>query len=145
MSSRWVTRLIAATTMAWAGVVDARPRRSAGSGRENQFQHRLGFVPAGTVDEWSTASLNYPLTIGDHVWTDSGARTELQLDTAVLRVAPATELSVLNLDDHVAQVRLTQGTCLGESSRGRCRTTRWKSILRRAQCRFSSPDSIDSM
>ena len=28
----------------------------------------------------------------------------------MLRIAPATELSVLNLDDHVAQVRLTQGT-----------------------------------
>jgi len=63
-----------------------------------------------TVDEWSTASLNYPLTTGDHVWTDARARTELQLDTLVLRVAPSTELSVLNLDDRVAQMRLTQGT-----------------------------------
>jgi hypothetical protein len=62
------------------------------------------------VDEWSTASLNYPLTTGDHLWTDTRARTELQLDTVVLRVAPSTELSVLNLDDHVAQLRVTQGT-----------------------------------
>ena len=27
----------------------------------------------------------------------------------MLRLAPSTELSVLNLDDHIAQIRLTQG------------------------------------
>ena len=110
MSSRWVTRLIAAATMAWAGsstvALADPPARVA---RISFSTGSVSFRP-GTVDEWSTASLNYPLTIGDHLWTDSGARSELQLDTAVLRVAPATELSVLNLDDHVAQVRLTQGT-----------------------------------
>ena len=110
MSSRWVTRLIAAATMAWAGsstvALADPPARVA---RISFSTGSVSFRP-GTVDEWSTASLNYPLTIGDHLWTDSGARSELQLDTAVLRIAPATELSVLNLDDHVAQVRLTQGT-----------------------------------
>src|SRR5262249_5170812 len=48
--------------------------------------------------------------IGDHVWTDGGARTELQLGSAVVRVAPHTELSVLNLDDRTLQLRVTEGT-----------------------------------
>jgi ferric-dicitrate binding protein FerR (iron transport regulator) len=67
------------------------------------------FRPA-TLDEWSALSLNYPITIGDHIWTDNGSRTELEVGSAVLRVAPYTELSVLNLDDHTLQLRLTEGT-----------------------------------
>ena len=69
----------------------------------------VSFRPA-SLDEWSVASVNYPLTIDDHLWTDRGGRTELQLGSSVVRVAPFTELSVLNLDDQTAQLRLTQGT-----------------------------------
>jgi hypothetical protein len=69
----------------------------------------VSFRPA-SLDEWSVASVNYPLTIDDHLWTDRGARTELQLGSSVVRVAPFSELSVLNLDDQTAQLRLTQGT-----------------------------------
>jgi hypothetical protein len=61
------------------------------------------------LDEWSVASLNYPLTVGDSVWTDRGARTELQLGSTVVRIAPLTAFSLLNLDDHTAQLRVTQG------------------------------------
>jgi hypothetical protein len=69
----------------------------------------VSFRPA-SLDEWSIASVNYPLTIGDHIWTDRGGRSELQLGSSVVRIAPLTELSVLNLDDQTAQLRLTQGT-----------------------------------
>ena len=110
MSSRWIARLVAATATAWtmssALALADPPARVA---RISFSTGAVSLRPA-TVDDWSTASLNYPLTIGDHVWTDTRARTELQLDTAVLRVAPSTELSLLNLDDHIAQIRLTQGT-----------------------------------
>ncbi len=65
---------------------------------------------AASVDEWTAATLNYPLTIGDHMWTDRGARSELELGAAFVRLAPETEFSLINLDDHVAQLRITQGT-----------------------------------
>ena len=110
MPSRWIARVVASTASVWmvtSTLAFADP--PARVARISFSTGAVSFRPA-SVDEWSTASLNYPLTIGDHVWTDTRARTELQLDTAVLRVAPATELSVLNLDDHVAQIRLTQGT-----------------------------------
>jgi hypothetical protein len=67
------------------------------------------FRPA-SVDEWTNATLNYPLTIGDHLWTDRGARAELDLGTMVVRIAPLTEFSILNLDDRTAQLRVTQGS-----------------------------------
>jgi len=110
MYSRRIACVVATTTAAWT--MSAMLAFADPPSRVARISFNAGAVslrPA-TVDEWSTASLNYPLTTGDHLWTDARARTELQLDTGVLRVAPSTELSVLNLDDHVAQMRLTQGT-----------------------------------
>jgi hypothetical protein len=69
----------------------------------------VSFRPS-SVDEWTAATLNYPLTVGDHMWTDRGSRTELELGSMYVRLAPATEFSVINLDDRLAQLRLTQGT-----------------------------------
>jgi hypothetical protein len=110
MPSRWNARVVASTASVW--MVTSTLAFADPPARVARISYSTGAVSfrPPSVNEWSTASLNYPLTIGDHVWTDTRARTELQLDTAVLRVAPATEISVLNLDDHVAQIRLTQGT-----------------------------------
>jgi len=68
----------------------------------------VSFRPA-SLDEWSTATINYPLTIGDHIWTDRNSRSELQIGSLVVRIAPSTELSLLNLNDRTAQIRVTQG------------------------------------
>jgi hypothetical protein len=109
MSSRWCTRLLLATVTALllsstAALADP-PARVA---RISFIGGAVSFRPA-SLDEWSAATLNYPLTVGDHVWTDRGARGELQLGSTVVRIAPLTEFSVLNLDDHMAQFRVTQG------------------------------------
>jgi len=66
-------------------------------------------VRSASMDEWSAATRNYPLTVGDHLWTDRGARAELELGSTFVRIAPSTEFSVLNLDDRIAQLRITQG------------------------------------
>src|SRR6059036_3188055 len=52
----------------------------------------VAFRP-GSVEEWSNATLNYPLTTGDHLWTDAGAQTEIQTDAASIRMAPETALA----------------------------------------------------
>ena len=108
MSSPWCTRLVLATlaTVCVSTVALADP-----SGRVARLSFVAGsvsFRPA-SLDEWSLASLNYPLTVGDHVWTDRGARSELQLGSTVVRLGPLTEFSLLNLDDRTAQLRVTQG------------------------------------
>jgi hypothetical protein len=69
----------------------------------------VSFRPA-SLDEWSAATLNYPITTGDHIWTDNLARTELQIGGTTVRVGPFTEMSLLNLDDQIAQFRITQGS-----------------------------------
>ncbi|HEY6002819.1 MAG TPA: DUF6600 domain-containing protein, partial [Anaeromyxobacter sp.] len=69
----------------------------------------VSFQPAGDSD-WVAAVVNRPLTTGDRLWTDSGARAELSIGSATIRLGPGTGFSFLNLDDGTVQVELTQGT-----------------------------------
>ena len=71
----------------------------------------VSFRPV-SIDEWSPATLNYPATIGDHVWLENAARTELEWGATAVRLGPRTEISLLNLDDRSAQVRMTQGVMI---------------------------------
>jgi len=71
----------------------------------------VSFQPAGTQD-WVAAPLNRPLTTGDTLWSDQNSRAELQLDGSVIRLASSSELSIVNLNNVVTQIRLTSGTLL---------------------------------
>ncbi|HJV68456.1 DUF6600 domain-containing protein [Ideonella sp.] len=68
----------------------------------------VSFSPAGEED-WDEATINRPLSPGDRLWADTGARTELQLGGTMVRLGDATAISLLNLDDDIAQVQLTEG------------------------------------
>jgi hypothetical protein len=58
------------------------------------------------------ATINWPLGTGDRLWTDpdGGARAEIQIGGAMIRMDAGTSLAVLNLDDRIAQLQLTQGS-----------------------------------
>lgn len=67
------------------------------------------FAPAGET-EWVDAVLNRPITRGDRLWTDRGARAELHLGSAVLHLDSQTFLDVTDLDDDALQASLNEGT-----------------------------------
>ena len=69
----------------------------------------VSFSPAGET-EWDQATINRPLGSGDRLWTDQGARAEIQIGGASVRMNGRTSVVVLNLDDRIAQLQLTQGT-----------------------------------
>ena len=69
----------------------------------------LGFLPAGAKN-WSDASINRPLTTGDRLSTGNGARAELELGGGTLRMDSQTDFGLLDLNEQLAQVELTQGT-----------------------------------
>jgi hypothetical protein len=69
----------------------------------------VSFNPAGT-DDWVSAVINRPMTTGDKLWADNGARAELHIGSASLRIGSTTGFSFLNLDDNVAQIQITEGT-----------------------------------
>ncbi len=61
-------------------------------------------------DEWIGVERNRPLTSGDRIATDSGARAEIALGTTTLRLDGATELEIVELDDARYVVQLQGGS-----------------------------------
>lgn len=76
--------------------------------RLNYIKGDVSFRPAA-LEEWGAATLNRPLTTGDHLWTDADAWTEMHVGSTALRMAPQTAFAFLNLDDRLVQVRLSEG------------------------------------
>ena len=68
----------------------------------------VSFSPAGE-DDWVLATANRPLITGDRVWADADARAELQIGPLAVRLGSQTSITILNLDDRVAQFQLAQG------------------------------------
>jgi hypothetical protein len=62
------------------------------------------------MDEWAPATLNYPITTGDRLWTGREARAELHVGATSIHLAPETAFAVLNLDDRSMQMSISQGT-----------------------------------
>lgn len=94
--------VLAGTVLADAGDPPSRVARL------NYLSGSVSFRP-GSVDDWAPATLNYPLTTGDHLWTDPGAQTEFHVGSTAVRMNSGTAMSILNLDDRIAQISLTEG------------------------------------
>jgi len=77
--------------------------------RLNFLSGSVTFRPA-TLDDWAPASVNYPMSTGDHLWTDRDGRAEVHVGSTVFRLGPQTAFEFLNLDDRTVQVRLAQGS-----------------------------------
>ena len=77
--------------------------------RLSYMEGSVSFEPAGE-DNWSQASLNYPLTTGDRLWTDKGARAELETGNIAIRMSEQTDLTTTNLTDQFLQLGLAQGS-----------------------------------
>lgn len=60
--------------------------------------------------EWVAAERNRPLTSGDRLATDGGARTEVRIGSTTLRLDGATEIEVLRLDDDHIALQLHNGS-----------------------------------
>jgi hypothetical protein len=108
----WMTALLAAALLtltfpqAAAAEGDDPPGRVA---RLNYIQGSVSFQPAGESD-WVSAVTNRPMTTGDRLWADNGARAELHTGSATIRLDGGTGFSFLNLDDRTVQIELTEGT-----------------------------------
>jgi len=68
----------------------------------------VSFSPGGESD-WVRATINRPLGTGDRLWAEAGGRAEIQIGGAMIRMNAGTGVSVINFDDRIAQLQLTQG------------------------------------
>ena len=62
--------------------------------------------------EWVGAVRNQPLTSGDRVATESGARAELQIGSTSLRIDSASELELVEIGDERAALALQEGSVI---------------------------------
>ncbi|MFZ3323200.1 MAG: DUF6600 domain-containing protein [Usitatibacter sp.] len=76
--------------------------------RLSYLRGTVSFSPAGE-DDWVRAVPNRPLTTGDRLWVDAGSRAELQVGGAAIRLGGSTSVTLLNLDDQIVQVQLSEG------------------------------------
>jgi hypothetical protein len=67
-------------------------------------------VEPASVNEFSGAELNYPLTTGDRIFADAGANAELQTGQLAVRLGQQTDLTVTSMTDTLAQFGLASGS-----------------------------------
>src|SRR5882672_10410785 len=77
--------------------------------RMNYLSGSVSLQPAG-VEEWTPATLNYPLSTGDQLWIDHDAHAEMHIGSTAVHIDSSTASSFLNLDDRTVQMRLSQGS-----------------------------------
>jgi hypothetical protein len=92
---------------AWCAGASAEPPSRVA--RLGYLNGAVSLSPAGESD-WLQATVNRPLTTGDRIWVERGARAEIQLGGATLRVSGDSSVAIVNLDDQIAQFHLTQGS-----------------------------------
>ncbi len=71
----------------------------------------MSFQPGGEND-WVTAVLNRPLVTGDNLWADENSRAEVHIGSTALRLGPKTGITLLEVSDRAAQIRLVQGSLI---------------------------------
>ena len=69
----------------------------------------VSFLRAG-LDQWAQATLNFPVTTGDRLYTDKDGRAELQAGFFALRMSGSSDVTVTNLNDETMQFGLEEGT-----------------------------------
>ncbi len=78
-------------------------------GRVSFLSGPVSLYPSGATD-WTAASLNYPLSTDDAIWSDTAARAEVHLGSSAMRIAAQSSLVFGEISDTVTQLRLDQGS-----------------------------------
>lgn len=113
-TARWlsVAALVVTGCLFAQNASDAAPQPGdppARVARLNWLDGEVSFQPAG-LEDWTDATINYPLTTGDHLVTLRDARAELHIGSNAIRLDANSNFGFLNLDDSIVQVSLTEGS-----------------------------------
>jgi len=63
-------------------------------------------------NDWVGAVPNRPLVSGDNLWADANSRAEVHVGSTALRLGAQTGITLLEVSDHAAQIRLAQGSLI---------------------------------
>jgi len=79
------------------------------AGRISFAAGTVSIQPAG-LDDWGQAQLNLPLGPGDRIFTDADGRAEIQVGDSYIRIAPNTDVSVVEDTPDSISVGVGQGS-----------------------------------
>ena len=74
------------------------------------FSGKVSYSRGDNPDDWQPASRNFPMTLGDRLYTARGSRLELQTENGAIYLAPESDLAALNLTYEVKQFSLGMGS-----------------------------------
>lgn len=103
---RFLHLLVGIAILVFSGLASADPPSRVA--RLGYVTGSVGFSPGGEND-WMQATLNRPLTTGDRLWAEAGSLAEIEIGGAMIRMNAGTGIAMLNLDDRIIQLQLTQG------------------------------------
>jgi len=106
-AATFVTGIVGAAVI-WSGAAQAQ---SEPPGRVGRLAFTNGTVSFhdDQQSEWTPAIVNTPLSTGDSLWTEPNARSEISLAGTRIRMAGATELDMLAVDDTQTRLQVDQG------------------------------------
>ena len=109
----WIAVLIFGA-LALAGAARAQGAEVDPPGRVARISELSGQVWVYSPDsgDWVSATRNQPLTTGDRLATEGGARAEMQIGSTSVRLDAASELSVVQLDDERVVLDLNGGSAI---------------------------------
>jgi len=108
ISMRYLASTFGALALAFTAAVPLHADPPARVARVSYIEGSVSLRPS-TADDWVQASVNYPMTSGDNIWTDQSSRAELHVGSTAMQLGPQTALGWTNLDDTHFQARLDQG------------------------------------
>lgn len=77
-------------------------------GRIARINGTVSFHGPG-AENWLPATLNYPITTGDGIWTEPGASAAIDIAASRVTLAESTEFEIGQLDDHALVATEAQG------------------------------------
>lgn len=70
----------------------------------------VSFSRGDDPDEWQSAEINVPMTLGDRIYSGQAGRLELQISGGNhVRIGPNTDLTALNMTEETKQFSVTEG------------------------------------
>ena len=141
LANRLLQRAIQLTATLWVGLAVSHGAHAQTEvdppGRVGRLAEVTGQVWLFTPDsgEWVSATRNRPLTAGDRLSTDAGARAEVRIGSTTLRLDSGSELEVLRLDDERVALELHNGSL---ATRLRSRESAAEFDLKTAEGQFTT-------
>ena len=107
----FVAGFVGATLAATLALSSVAQAQSEPPGRVGRLAFTNGTVSFhdNEQSEWAPAVVNTPLSTGDSLWTEPNARSEISLAGTRIRMAGATELDMLAVDDSQTRLQVDQG------------------------------------